>query len=346
MRRSQSILSMPETTLADELSDCDQCDDDRMADYEQLQRKYKLIQLENNEYQTHISFLQKQNEDLLQQLAYYEDKPALKPMLNQLSSMNMSLSANDEEIKDLKFKLSEYSQTMHALQFQNKEFRKQIQRFEIVLENNNKYKTIMQRINDETANSYLALQHETELLRDELNAVKAQNTSNSHSHDQQITSPTPTIWEKPIHSKCTTPRIHFEPTPAQSPRWSVAHSNVSDLQLNKPAFHDLISERSFNGSDESSEYDPYNEYVERLQCLEKENKRLIATMNMEPNEDEDDESDDIFSEQDLDEMEQLFQRCDFEKTSPLTPPQNKKKRKKKSQRKPFFWIHFKAFNVH
>merc|ERR1719273_1545497 len=96
---------------------------------------------------------------------------------------------------------------IQVLQSQNKLLRHQMDRFETVLEDNNKHNLIMQRIQIE-------LKKENEALRDELSLMQTTMKMNmdSNSNEKQTNTPMSirkSQLERSIYPKSSTPIIPF-----------------------------------------------------------------------------------------------------------------------------------------
>ena len=232
----------------------------------------------------------------------------------------MVINEHREEMKEVKYKLTEYYiEVIQRLQCENKELKQQMSDLQAVLRNQSKCQQIMKRIQDDTENNYVQMQNE-------LNVIKAR-------------------YEIDDACPCTTP-MHEYSTSAPSKLYlsktnsSVLTNNNAVELSNPPSIY--LSDYSLNLSNNShqtltlettleSEYE-YPEYDEmdistlklKMHRIETQNKELMQSMNNH-------NIDEMFSEEDLDEMEALFRKCDFEKT-----------KQQQVQKDKWFWIRFKT----
>merc|ERR1712228_1047142 len=305
----QLTIASPEPTLLDQLADQF---DESIVEYELLEQKYKQLQLENDQYLSHNAFLQSENDELTQKLKVYQTKE---------SNVGHVIDEHREEMKEVKYKLTEYYiEVIQRLQCENKELKQQMDATQAVLENQSKCQQIMKRIQDDTENNFVQIQNE-------LNVIKAK-------YDVPSTNMVPPMHE---YSTSAPSKLYLSKTNSSvQTTWAYNDIAADVNDSNPPSVY--LSDYSLNSNNSHCtwEYDEYKEYEEmginvlklKMHRMETQNKELMQNINMK---NINDDNDKMFTEEDLDEMEALFRKCDIEK--------NKNEQKQKDK---WFWIRFKT----
>jgi len=218
----------------------------------------------------------------------------LKSKYNALQTQNDAYSKN---IESLNQQNAEYSQTIHLLKIENAEQRRRIEILQTNTNNNNSnehcHLLFEKQIHEDTIEQFINLENESNALRDELSHIKSMMTD-----------------DKDCLIKSCSSKVEFVKTEQNAFQFKV----VSDFSMNDQLKSDDIELIMQKIEDMEKENDDKMELMLDGIVSSETSLGSVETVTID-DEDDDDVNDDMFSEEDLDEMEELFKKCDFNRPS-------------------------------